>query len=200
MLIGTWVLWLMTSHPFQTMLPQVLSPATSDKPNFRQIHLFLLQQATQLLVLAVIISRHDYCNAVLTGLLACALNPLQMVQNGLECHPGAHWALLAPIAACIKFKPLTVAYKVNMGHAYSYVHLLLNDYVAPWLLHSFSEYKLASPKLDTKQFMRFSFLVPWWWRKLLDKTWAYKYREEAPEVWALQRAFTLLTPLTNALY
>ena len=49
--------------------------------NIRKIRPYLTQQATQLLVQAMVISHLDYCNALLTGLPACAVKPLQMVQN-----------------------------------------------------------------------------------------------------------------------
>ena len=49
--------------------------------NIRKIRPYLTQHATQLLVQAMVISRLDYCNALLTGLPACAVKPLQMVQN-----------------------------------------------------------------------------------------------------------------------
>ena len=49
--------------------------------NIRKIRPYLTQHANQLLVQAMVISRLDYCNALLTGLPACAVKPLQMVQN-----------------------------------------------------------------------------------------------------------------------
>ncbi|XP_038562053.1 uncharacterized protein LOC119893791, partial [Micropterus salmoides] len=49
--------------------------------NIRKIRPYLIQYATQLLVQAMVISRLDYCNALLAGLPACAVKPLQMVQN-----------------------------------------------------------------------------------------------------------------------
>ena len=42
---------------------------------------YLTQYATQLLVQTLVSSRLDYCNALLTGLLACVVKPLQMIQN-----------------------------------------------------------------------------------------------------------------------
>ncbi|KAJ8405554.1 hypothetical protein AAFF_G00315340 [Aldrovandia affinis] len=49
--------------------------------NIRRIRLFLTQEATQLLVQALVISRLDYCNSLLAGLPACAVKALQLVQN-----------------------------------------------------------------------------------------------------------------------
>ena len=49
--------------------------------NIRKIRPYLTQYATQLLVQTLVSSRLDYCNALLTGLPACMVKPLQMIQN-----------------------------------------------------------------------------------------------------------------------
>ncbi|KAK0154447.1 hypothetical protein N1851_003455 [Merluccius polli] len=49
--------------------------------NIRKIRPHLNQYATQLLVQAMVTSRLDYCNALLAGLPACSIKPLQKVQN-----------------------------------------------------------------------------------------------------------------------
>ncbi len=49
--------------------------------NIRKIKPFLTQHAAQLLVQSFVISRLDYCNALLAGLLSCTIKPLQMIQN-----------------------------------------------------------------------------------------------------------------------
>ncbi|KAJ8282336.1 hypothetical protein COCON_G00048550 [Conger conger] len=49
--------------------------------NIRYIHHLLMKKATQVLVQALVISHLDYCNSCLAGLLACAIKPLQLVQN-----------------------------------------------------------------------------------------------------------------------
>ncbi len=49
--------------------------------NIRKIRPFLTQHAAQLLVQALVISRLDYCNAILAGLPSCTIQPLQMIQN-----------------------------------------------------------------------------------------------------------------------
>ncbi len=42
---------------------------------------FLTEHAAQLLVQALVISRLDYCNALLAGLPSSTIKPLQMIQN-----------------------------------------------------------------------------------------------------------------------
>ncbi|CAM4587801.1 unnamed protein product [Leuciscus chuanchicus] len=83
--------------------------------NIRKIRPFLTEHATQLIVQALVISRLDYCNALLAGLPACATKPLQMTQNAAarlvfnepkRAHvtplfTSLHWL---PLAARIKFK------------------------------------------------------------------------------------------------
>ncbi len=49
--------------------------------NIRKIRPFLTEHAAQLLVQALVISRPDYCNALLAGLPSNTIKPLQMIQN-----------------------------------------------------------------------------------------------------------------------
>ncbi|KAI7805498.1 reverse transcriptase-like protein [Triplophysa rosa] len=49
--------------------------------NIRKIRPFLSEHATQVLVQALVLSRLDYCNALLAGFPACTTKPLQMIQN-----------------------------------------------------------------------------------------------------------------------
>ncbi len=49
--------------------------------NIRKIMPFLTEHAAQLLVQALVISRLDYCNALLAGLPLSTIKPLQMIQN-----------------------------------------------------------------------------------------------------------------------
>src|SRR4029434_6505287 len=49
--------------------------------NIRKNRPYQPQYATQLLVQTLVSSRLDYCNALLTGLPACVVKPLQMIQN-----------------------------------------------------------------------------------------------------------------------
>uniref|UniRef100_A0AAY4DP64 Reverse transcriptase domain-containing protein n=1 Tax=Denticeps clupeoides TaxID=299321 RepID=A0AAY4DP64_9TELE len=85
--------------------------------NIRKIRSFLSQQATQLLVQAMVISKLDYCNSLLAGASAVTIKPLQMIQNMAArlifnqpkyTHvtpllTSLHWL---PVAARIEFKSL----------------------------------------------------------------------------------------------
>ncbi len=108
--------------------------------NIRKIRPFLSEHATQLLVQALVLSRLDYCNALLAGLPANSIKPLQLIQNAAarlifnelkRTHVtplfiNLHWL---PIAARIKFKALMFAYKTTSGSAPLYLNSLLQTYV-----------------------------------------------------------------------
>ncbi len=109
--------------------------------NIRKIRPFLTEKyctTAQLLVQALVISRLDYCNALLAGLPSNTIKPLQMIQN-----PAARWVFnepkrahitplfislyWLPAAARIKFKTLMLAYRTATGSAptFHYFYFLL---------------------------------------------------------------------------
>ncbi len=103
--------------------------------NIKKIRFFLSEHATQLLVQALVLSRLDYCNALLAGLPANSIKPLQLIQNAAarlifnepkRTHVTAlfinlHWL---PIAARIKFKALMFSYRTTSGSAPLYLNSL----------------------------------------------------------------------------
>ncbi|KAL2086350.1 hypothetical protein ACEWY4_017409 [Coilia grayii] len=141
------------------------------------------QHAAQLLVQAMVIARLDYCNALLAGLSACAIKPLQMVQNAAArlvftqpkrahvtpLYIQLHWL---PVAAQIKHKALTLAYKTISGSAPAYLKEMLRPYVPGRELRSFNTNRLAVPPARSKrhQAKLFSVIVPQWWNKLPEAT------------------------------
>ncbi len=96
--------------------------------NIKKIRPFLSEHATQLHVQALVLSRLDYCNALLVGLPASSITPLQLIQNAaaklifnepkrMHVTPlfiNLHWL---PIAARITFKALMFAYRTTSGSA-----------------------------------------------------------------------------------
>ncbi len=132
---------------------------------------FLTQHAAQLFVQALVISRLDYCNALLAGPPSCTIKPLQMIQNAAarlvfseprRAHVtplfvSLHWL---PVAARIKFKTLMLAYRTATGSAPSYLHSLMTIYIPSNSLRSASERCLVVPS------QTFSFTVPGWWNEL----------------------------------
>ncbi len=130
----------------------------------------------QLLVQALVISRLDYCNALLAGLPSCTIKPLQMIQNAAarlvfkRAHVtplfiSLHWL---PVASRIKFKTLMLAYRTTTASAPAYFHWLIRVYIPSKSLRSTSERHLVVPsQRGSKSFSRtFSFPVPGWWNDL----------------------------------
>ncbi len=118
--------------------------------NIRKISPFLTQHAARLLVQALVISRLDYCNALLAGLPSNTIKPLQMIQNAAarlvfnepkRAHVtplfvSLHWL---PVAARIQFKTLMLAYRTTTSSAPTYFHSLLRLYIpsrSPAYFHS----------------------------------------------------------------
>ncbi len=118
--------------------------------NIRKIRPFLTEHAAQLLVQTLVISRLDYCNALLAGLPSNTIKPLQMIQNAAarlvfnepkRAHVtplfvSLHWL---PVAARIQFKTLMLAYRTTTGSAPAYFHSLLRIYIpsrSPSYFHS----------------------------------------------------------------
>ncbi len=147
--------------------------------NIGKINSFLTQHAAHLLVKALVISRLDYCNALLAGLPLCTIKPLQMIQNAAaqlvfsepKMAPvtplfiSLHWL---PVAARIKVKTLMLAYRIVTGSAPSYFHSLITIYIPSRSLISACERRLVVPsQRGTKSLSRtFSFTVPGWWNEL----------------------------------
>ena len=126
--------------------------------NVRRIRPFLSKRATQLLVQALVLPRLDYCNSLLAGLPACALKPLQLVQNAaarlISCLPKSahvtpllidlHWL---PIAARIRFKTLDLAFRAARGTAPSYLQSMASVYTPARPLRSASSGRLKATPL-----------------------------------------------------
>ncbi|KAK3514069.1 hypothetical protein QTP70_002908 [Hemibagrus guttatus] len=129
--------------------------------NIRRIRPFLSTQATQVLVQSLVISRLDYFNSLLAGLPLNAIRPLKMIQNAAArlvfnlpkfSHTtpllrSLHWL---PVAARIRFKTLTLAYKAKNGPAPSYLKALVTPRTAPRSLRSTSTARLVPPSLRKK--------------------------------------------------
>ncbi len=147
--------------------------------NIRKIRPFLTQHAAQLLVQALVISRLDYCNALLAGLPSCTIKPLQMILKAAArlvfsepkrahvtpLYVSLHWLL---VAARIKFKTLMLAYRTTTGSAPSYFHSFMTIYIPSRSLRSARERRLVVPsQRGTKSLSRtFSFTILGWWNEL----------------------------------
>ncbi len=141
----------MTSWPSKSTLQRHIARSCRFAlHNIRKIRPFLTEHAAQLLVQALVVSRLDYCNALLAGLPANTIKPLKIIQNAAarlvfnepkRTHVtplfiSLHWL---PVAARIKFKTLMLAYRTTTGSAPSYFHSLLRIYIPSRSLRSASE-------------------------------------------------------------
>ena len=149
------------------MSRKLLLPATTSTPasGLRQIQRRVASEVTTQLVLALIISRLDYCNAALAGLPQTTIAPLQRVQNVAArlvfelgprehvtpCLLQLHWL---PVRWRIQFKLSRIMHSVFNGNCAAY---LLSDIVQtvsasrPRLrLRSSSSTDHVLPRLRTK--------------------------------------------------
>ncbi|KAM9427186.1 uncharacterized protein ACWYII_018874 [Salvelinus alpinus] len=107
--------------------------------NIRRVRPCLTQEAAQVLIQALVISRLDYCNSLLAGLPACAIKPLQLIQNAAarlvfnlpkfsHVTPllrSLHWL---PVEARIRYKTMVLAYGAVRGTAPQYLQALIRPY------------------------------------------------------------------------
>lgn len=104
----------------------------------KSIRKYLTKEATEILVLSLVISHLDYCNVILYGIAQCELNKLQRIQNmcaklvlfrskydsSKQALFDLHWL---PVKARITFKMLTIMYNCSTGHAPAYLTDLLSQ-------------------------------------------------------------------------
>jgi hypothetical protein len=106
----------------------------------KNIRKYLTKDATEILVLSLVISHLDYCNGILFGVPKCDIQKMQRIQNmcaklvlRLSKYDSSKQALYQlhwlPIKARIEFKILTVMYNCSKGHAPAYLTELLTGKV-----------------------------------------------------------------------
>ncbi len=171
---------------------------------------FLWEHATQLLVQALVLSRLDYCDALLAGLPTGSIKPLQLIQstaarlffNELKrTHVTPLFINLhrLPIAACIKFKALMFSYRTTSGSAPLYLNSVLQTYMPSRSLRSASERRITVPsQRGTKSLSQtFSLTVPIWWPAQLNpSSWILTHLQETAKNTSLP---SLFDPRTLAL-
>ncbi len=183
--------------------------------NIKKIRPFLWEHATQLRVQALVLSRLDYCNALLAGLPASSIKPLQLIQNAAarlifkepkRTHVtplfiNLHWL---PIAAHIKFKALMFAYRTTSGSAPLYLNSLLQTYMPSRSLRSASERRITVPsQRDTKSLSQtLSLTVPIWWNdlELNPSSWILTHLQETAKNTSLPSLFDALTLALSILF
>jgi hypothetical protein len=140
------------------------------------------KEASETLILGLVISHIDYANALYIGIPACDIQKLQRVQNiaarlvvndgtrSHECLKRLHWL---PIHLRIKYKVLTVLFKALTGEAPDYLRDLVTLEVPRRTgLRSENHHKrLVIPHTKRKTFASrsFSAMAPVWWNQLPDE-------------------------------
>ncbi len=151
---------------FSDHIAKTARPCRFALYNIRKIRPFLWEHATQLLVQALVLSRLDYCNALLAGLPDSSIKPLQLIQNAV-----ARLIFNEPKRTHVTplfINLLMFAYKTMTGSAPLYLNSLLQTYVPSRSLCSASERRITVPsQRGTKSLSQtFSLTVPIWWNDL----------------------------------
>ena len=106
----------------------------------KSIRKYLTKEATEILVLSLVISHLDYCNVILYGIAQSEIGKMQRIQNmsaklvlnrkkfdsSREALCDLHWL---PINSRIQFKLLTFMYNCYVGEAPLYLTELLTKHV-----------------------------------------------------------------------
>ena len=151
----------------------------------RHIRPLLDRSTANALACSAIISRLDYCNAVLAGSTAHSISRLQQIQNRAAktvCQSSRrdssskalvqlHWL---PVQQRIEFKTVLLAYKALSTGSPAYIRDLLTVYVPTRTLRSSGANLLATPTPRTVLASRaFVFSAPKLWNSLPDDLRAF---------------------------
>ena len=110
--------------------------------NICRVRPFLTQEAAQVLIQALVISRLDYCSSLLAGLPSCAKKTLQFIQKATahlvfnlpkfsHVTPLLHRLHWLPVEACIHYKTMVLSYRTARGTALPYLQAMLKSYTQP---------------------------------------------------------------------
>uniref|UniRef100_A0A8C5N3A7 Reverse transcriptase domain-containing protein n=1 Tax=Leptobrachium leishanense TaxID=445787 RepID=A0A8C5N3A7_9ANUR len=165
-----------------SFIPHIKSLSSSCRyqlRNISRIRPFLTAVTTKQLIHALVISRLDYCNNLLSGLPLSRLSPLQSILNAsarlihltrrsVSAAPlceSLHWL---PIHCRIKFKILILTCKTLTNSAPHYLSSLITKYTPARSLRSNSDLRLASPRITSShdRLQDFSHAAPTLWNAL----------------------------------
>jgi len=158
-----------SSLSFEAHVDNITRIAFFHLRNIARIRNLLSLNDAEKLVHAFIISRLDYCNALLSGCSARCINKLQLVQNAAArvLTRTRRYEHITPIF-CIDFKILLLTYKALNGLAPQYLSKLLVSYDPPRLLRSKDAGCLSVPRImkNTAGGRAFSYKAPKLWNSL----------------------------------
>ena len=156
--------WLDSELSLKQHVAKVASACFYQLRRLRQLRRRVGREVTTRLVLALVISRLDYCNSVLAGLPDCTLNILQRVQNAsarliFQLKPRdhissglqqLHWL---PVRYRVQYKLCTLMYSVHHGQSPAYIQNLVGTVLSQSSrsgLRSASTTNYMLPRLRTK--------------------------------------------------
>ncbi|XP_073438176.1 uncharacterized protein [Dendrobates tinctorius] len=164
---------------FKTHIQALTSSYCLKLKNISRIRAFLNHDTTKTLVHALIISRLDYCNLLLSGLPSSTLAPLQSILHSaaqlIHLSPryspasplcqALHWL---PIAQRLQFKTLTMTYKAIHTLSPLYICDMVSRYLPACNLRSSQDLLLYSPLISSSQnrIQDFSRASPTLWNSL----------------------------------
>uniref|UniRef100_A0A6I8SJP5 Reverse transcriptase domain-containing protein n=1 Tax=Xenopus tropicalis TaxID=8364 RepID=A0A6I8SJP5_XENTR len=159
--------------------------------NIAKIRPFLSTATAKLLMHALILSRLDYCNLLLTGLPNSHLSPLQSILNTaarilllssrrVQALPLLKALSWLPIKQRISYKLLLLTFKALHSSAPHYISSLVSPYVPGRLLRSSQSNRLVAPPTTTavSRLKPFCLAAPYIWNALPD----FLRRESSPSL------------------
>uniref|UniRef100_A0A803JPN8 Reverse transcriptase domain-containing protein n=1 Tax=Xenopus tropicalis TaxID=8364 RepID=A0A803JPN8_XENTR len=149
--------------------------------NIAKIRPFLSTVTARLLMHALILSRLDYCNLLLTGLPNSHLSPLQSILNTaarilllssrrVQAPPLLKALSWLPVKQRIVYKLLLLTFKALHSSAPHYISSLVSPHVPGRLLRSSQSNRLVAPPTTTavSRLKSFCLAAPYIWNSLPD--------------------------------
>lgn len=160
--------WLDNQLRMTDQVSQIVKSANYHIRNIGKLRSYLDQSATIKLVLALVISRIDYCNSLLSNINQDQLKRLQSIQNTAarivtktnkfdHISPVLHKLHWLPISARIDYKVLLFAYKCFYNDAPNYITDMLPRYHPNRSLRSQDQSLFQIPRVSTASFGKRTF-------------------------------------------